>query len=215
MNKSMRSFKVLAPLILSAAAVGAGIEYQGHTYLPTPAPMSWQAARVWADQHCGYLVSFGSREESDWVRQNVGSLGPTDFWIGLSDSEAEGIWLWESGEPVGFTDWKRGEPNNFPSSPSGEDFAAADAWSADGSGWVDWPSPVYGGQPVLKYGIVEIPFTEVGDGDLNASGTIDGADLGMLLSQWGTCGVPCSGDLDGDSDVDGADLGLLLSAWTC
>ena len=37
-----------------------------------------------------------------------------------------------------------------------------------------------------------------------------GADLGVLLSQWGTGG---SADVSGDGTVDGADLGALLSAW--
>lgn len=48
--------------------------------------------------------------------------------------------------------------------------------------------------------------------DLNADGTVDGADLGLLLSEWGATGS--SADLDGDGTVDGADLGLLLSAWS-
>ena len=46
--------------------------------------------------------------------------------------------------------------------------------------------------------------------DLNADGTVDGADLAILLGQWGL-GAP--GDIDGDGVVDGADLGSLLGAW--
>lgn len=48
-------------------------------------------------------------------------------------------------------------------------------------------------------------------GDLNGDGVVNGADLGLLLSNWGGSGV---GDLSGDGVVDGADLGLLLSAWS-
>jgi hypothetical protein len=48
-------------------------------------------------------------------------------------------------------------------------------------------------------------------GDLNGDGSVDGADLGLLLSNWGGSGI---GDLTGDGLVDGADLGLLLSAWS-
>ncbi len=48
-------------------------------------------------------------------------------------------------------------------------------------------------------------------GDLNGDGIINGADLGVLLGQWGTLG---SGDLNGDGIVNGADLGMLLGAWT-
>ncbi|MCA9286112.1 MAG: hypothetical protein KDA22_12885 [Phycisphaerales bacterium] len=46
--------------------------------------------------------------------------------------------------------------------------------------------------------------------DIDNSGAVDGADLGLLLAQWGTSG---SSDVDGSGLVDGADLGLLLAAW--
>ena len=49
-------------------------------------------------------------------------------------------------------------------------------------------------------------------GDLDASGTVDGADLGVLLGAWGCTGA-CPGDLSQDSVVDGTDLGLMLAAW--
>ncbi len=48
-------------------------------------------------------------------------------------------------------------------------------------------------------------------GDLNGDGVVDGADLGILLNNWGGVGV---GDLNGDGIVDGADLGLLLNGWS-
>ncbi|MFO0873661.1 MAG: FG-GAP-like repeat-containing protein [Phycisphaerales bacterium] len=48
-------------------------------------------------------------------------------------------------------------------------------------------------------------------GDFDASGAVDGADLGVLLGAWG--GPSASADLNGDGTVDGADLGVLLGAW--
>jgi formylglycine-generating enzyme required for sulfatase activity len=47
-------------------------------------------------------------------------------------------------------------------------------------------------------------------GDLNADRTVTGADLGILLGQWGQTG---NGDLDGNGIVGGTDLGLLLGVW--
>jgi hypothetical protein len=47
-------------------------------------------------------------------------------------------------------------------------------------------------------------------GDVNADRAVDGADLGVMLSSWGTSGFA---DLNGDATVNGADLGILLSAW--
>jgi len=51
--------------------------------------------------------------------------------------------------------------------------------------------------------------------DLNGNGSVDQADLGILLRDWG-CDDPingCAGDIDGDDDTDQADLGMLLSEW--
>ncbi|HMN95780.1 MAG TPA: di-heme oxidoredictase family protein [Phycisphaerales bacterium] len=48
-------------------------------------------------------------------------------------------------------------------------------------------------------------------GDIDGSGSIDGADLGALLGAWGTANA--GADLNRDGTVDGADLGILLGAW--
>jgi hypothetical protein len=46
--------------------------------------------------------------------------------------------------------------------------------------------------------------------DLDGDGAVGGADLGLLLGNWGLPGV---GDLNGSGAVDGADLGALLGKW--
>jgi hypothetical protein len=46
--------------------------------------------------------------------------------------------------------------------------------------------------------------------DLNADGTVDAADLGVLLGQWNASGP---GDVDGSGLVDATDLAQLLGAW--
>ena len=54
----------------------------------------------------GDLVVPGSRAE-----QNVLAEGYAG-WIGLSDSAAEGSWVWVSGSALGSTSWAEGEPND-------------------------------------------------------------------------------------------------------
>lgn len=52
--------------------------------------------------------------------------------------------------------------------------------------------------------------------DLNLDGIVNGADLGLMLSNWGPCTGSCSYDQNADGIVNGADLGLLLASWgTC
>ena len=49
-------------------------------------------------------------------------------------------------------------------------------------------------------------------GDLNGDGVVSGADVGLLLIQWGPC-KGCSADFNGDGIVDGGDFGILLIYW--
>lgn len=46
-------------------------------------------------------------------------------------------------------------------------------------------------------------------GDFDNNGIVNGADLGLLLSAWGTPAF----DPSGDGNVDGTDLGIVLAAW--
>ncbi|MDA1008771.1 MAG: dockerin type I domain-containing protein [Planctomycetota bacterium] len=45
--------------------------------------------------------------------------------------------------------------------------------------------------------------------DLNGDGTVDGADLALMLNYWGSA----AGDVNGSGTTDGTDLGILLSGW--
>ncbi len=58
--------------------------------------------------------------------------------------------------------------------------------------------------------------SEAAPGDLTGDGVVGGADLGILLSEWGACADcdDCPADLTGDCAVGGADLGVLLSNWS-
>jgi hypothetical protein len=55
------------------------------------------------------------------------------------------------------------------------------------------------------YAIAPVPCT----GDLDGDGIVDSADLGALLSAWGT---PAA-DLDGNGDTGASDLAAMLNAW--
>jgi hypothetical protein len=57
-----------------------------------------------------------------------------------------------------------------------------------------------------------VTTVEACQADANGDGTVDGADLGLMLAAWGPCSG-CALDFNGDGAVDGIDLGLVLSAW--
>jgi len=59
--------------------------------------------------------------------------------------------------------------------------------------------------------VVEFDPPSANPFDLNGDGLVNGADLSILLGQWGG---PGSADFNGSGVVDGADLSSLLAAWT-
>lgn len=53
-------------------------------------------------------------------------------WIGLTDREDEGRWLWVDGSPLDFDNWDRGQPDDW--GRRGEDCAQVVPWTG---GWND------------------------------------------------------------------------------
>lgn len=74
--------------------------------------------------------------------------------------------------------------------------------------------PSHNGSP-FHMTIKPAPQPECGFADLNCDGVVDGVDLLILLSAWGSCDArsDCPADLNEDGVVDGADLLMLLSNW--
>jgi hypothetical protein len=66
------------------------------------------------------------------------------------------------------------------------------------------------GAATTAFAVILDPPAPACPADLDDNGTVDGADLGILLGNWGGPGV---GDIDGNGTTDGADLGTLLGAW--
>ncbi|MEY4183171.1 MAG: hypothetical protein RLZZ217_1797 [Planctomycetota bacterium] len=77
------------------------------------------------------------------------------------------------------------------------------------------PAIAAGDNRTLVYVNTALPLSVDIDGD----GCTNGADLGLLLTAWGTDGLISgtdpqqNADLNGDGVVNGADLGLLLEDW--
>ena len=49
--------------------------------------------------------------------------------------------------------------------------------------------------------------------DVNHDHIVDGTDLTVILSTWGTNGGSAGGDINGDGTVNGIDLTFILSGW--
>ena len=76
--------------------------------------------KTWADAelHCvsekANLVSIHSLEEHNFIKSLIKNFDHAEgfTWIGLSDTQKEGGWMWSDGCAVDFVFWNSGEPNN-------------------------------------------------------------------------------------------------------
>ena len=73
----------------------------GHAYAQVTCN-GWHDAQEKAIKEESHLLSINDEEEQIWVQ--IMFRNP-HFWIGLNDVEEEGVWRWDSGEPVTYTNW--------------------------------------------------------------------------------------------------------------
>ncbi|XP_021168904.2 C-type lectin domain family 4 member E-like [Fundulus heteroclitus] len=95
---------------------GACWELQGESwYYFSNYTSSWNQSRDSCQDLGGDLVKIDSREEQMFLGRRASSLMEEEddrFWIGLTDSEEEGRWLWVDGSPLETSFWSIREPDN-------------------------------------------------------------------------------------------------------
>ena len=97
---------------------------------------SWDDANIQAIAEGAYLVAINDAEEQEWILQ---TFKPHNCWIGLTDYENEGEWVWANGEPVTYTNWAPHESKD--SDWGNEDFVMIDfsgKWSDVGTDNIEW-----------------------------------------------------------------------------
>ncbi|MBL9149374.1 MAG: DNRLRE domain-containing protein [Phycisphaerae bacterium] len=172
------------------------------------------------------LASFGEGASSAFGGGGAPSQAGDATWIHRSYPSV--LWSTPGGEfvPTASATKSVGVPASYV-------WASTPALVADVQGWLDNPAANFGWlvqgnettlnsvkrfdahettgstKPLLTitYAPPPPPMPE----DLNGDDLVDGADLGILLGQWGSTG---NANIDGVGVVDGADLALLLGAWT-
>ena len=116
--------------------------FGGYEYVLTEPNLTWDQAQEDAALKGGWLVIIDSEAENDFL---TNTFGDENYFIGLTDRDAEGQFTWTSGANITFSNWSPGEPNNW---EDREDHAVINGTSGQ---WFDWDGNFPG------VGIVEIP----------------------------------------------------------
>ncbi|KAK2830726.1 hypothetical protein Q5P01_018657 [Channa striata] len=122
-------------------------QHRGVCYLFSTNGMSWKNSRYFCQRQGGDLVKINSREEQSFLEyqlRNEMNFDDDKFWIGLTDSEQEGRWLWMDGSELdtSLAFWSRREPDDWKAKGSdGEDCASMGerAGAEDLKCWFDRP----------------------------------------------------------------------------
>ena len=82
--------------------------FDSSCYLFPDTKMTWSGAVDACAKEGASLVSIKSQAEQDFVEENIKG----GSWLGMSDAENEGHWIWlADGSEVTYTHWNGGEPN--------------------------------------------------------------------------------------------------------
>ncbi|XP_036071158.1 C-type lectin domain family 4 member M-like [Oryzias melastigma] len=83
------------------------IYFSGSFYYISTTEKSWQDSRIDCWGRGADLIIIGSKEENEFARKFQKRV-----WIGLSDRQIEGRWIWLDGSALRKSFWYPGEPNN-------------------------------------------------------------------------------------------------------
>lgn len=126
------------------------VEFGGHHYYMYDEPVAdYEAALSWCKDLGGHMAAVNSAEENRFLHDYLVSMGYDHAYLGCTDAEEDGVWVWSTGEEFLYQNWNAGEPNN---DLGGESHVAMYRVLSDGS-WNDIvfaPPSFQDGTPAIR-----------------------------------------------------------------
>ena len=84
--------------------------FGGICYSTSQTCKNWTEAQSTCQSYSANLISVRNQEENVYIQHRLnGARG----WIGLSDRDTEGTFVWADNQTNNFTYWAKNQPNNF------------------------------------------------------------------------------------------------------
>ena len=85
--------------------------FGSHSYSFYNEPVTWYDAKTLCENLGGHLVAIESAEENAFLYSLIGA--DTNAWIGATDRDSEGAFLWITGDALSYSNWVTGQPDNW------------------------------------------------------------------------------------------------------
>ncbi|XP_074555335.1 ladderlectin-like [Halichoeres trimaculatus] len=99
--------------VFSGGCPSGWSNYRDRCFLSISTAQTWALAERNCRAQGGNLASVHSYAEESFVKGLIQRTmnGSPRTWIGASDAQQDGIWLWSDSSHFAFTNWCAGEPN--------------------------------------------------------------------------------------------------------
>jgi surface polysaccharide O-acyltransferase-like enzyme len=117
----------LAPTGIDLAKAEAGQCRPAGRYAACLGTKSFDDATSQCEKLGAHLVVLETEAEHDTVLAGFKELSQESFWIGLTDREREGHWVWSDDSPLTYDAWVQGQPDDY----RGQEDCAQNNWRSD------------------------------------------------------------------------------------
>ncbi|XP_048251689.1 perlucin-like [Haliotis rufescens] len=114
--------QLLAVLLCSLASATAGTKSCPLGFMQYKKSCYWfsniHGSFAEASAYCGYmeshLVRINNKDEDDFLRSYAKRRGKAaKYWLGATDLNLQGRWLWEGRRPMVYSNWSPRQPDNY------------------------------------------------------------------------------------------------------
>ncbi|XP_048251019.1 perlucin-like [Haliotis rufescens] len=90
------------------------VEHKKSCYWFSKIKANFAEARSYCQYFGSHLARVTSRDEDDFVRGHATIHGKAaTYWLGATDLNVEGTWLWEGQQAMDYSNWSTGQPDNY------------------------------------------------------------------------------------------------------